>query len=96
MSATLLIVIVVWFCRSEKMTMSNIVVHCRYGVVLQTPKNVVVYCYWGVVLQEQKKKKKNNVIIPCHFGVVVQVQKNDVEELRCLSLLWCGIACMKK
>ncbi len=70
------------------MTMSNIVVHCCYGVVLQAPKNVVVYCYWGVVLQEQKKKKTktNNVIIPCHFGVVVQVQKNDVEELRCLSL----------
>jgi len=65
MSATLLIVIVVWFCRSEKMTMSNIVVHCCYGVVLQAPKNVVVYCYWGAVLQEQKKNKKKQ----CNYSL---------------------------
>jgi hypothetical protein len=40
------------------MTMSNIVAHCCFGVVLQAQKNVVVCHHCGVVLQEQKNNNE--------------------------------------
>lgn len=54
----LFIIIVVWFCKTKKMTMSSAIAHRCFCVVLQAWKNAIVCCHCGVASHERKNNNE--------------------------------------